>query len=496
MRWRISVRRGSTLSSEIVIHCERLSKTFVVRPPGLRGLIGRMCNIRFGHERLVEALRNVSFEVRRGDIFGIIGSNGAGKSTLLGCIAGVTPYDSGSLTINGRVDAILVVGVGFHPVLTGRENAVIGAIAMGLPASEAMASADDVIGFAELEKFADMPFYTYSSGMQARLQFAVAVNRTSDILIIDEALATGDAGFIRKSQRRIEELCTGGSTVLVVTHSLDFVERLCNRAILLERGTVRALGSGREVCAVYSNRVVEQEVRRLREEALPASAEEEEGHSGEAEQQPENGELIDHVVTSLPGEAVASPPADVIAGPPAVIARPRTDRGTGEVRLEKVRIIGGDNEVLHHRKPVTFEFVVNARERLENPRLNVRFYLAQWDVFITSFGDEHLDAATGEWLERLDLGTIEGRSVIRVHMPQCVFAGNTYWCTFGLAPRVPRRALETEDDWYIFRPKAAIFRVVSFPEHPEWGFRTCVVEPPLLVSAQPAEAVALLRTGT
>jgi ABC-type polysaccharide/polyol phosphate transport system ATPase subunit len=474
MRWRISAQRGSTLLSEVVIRCERLSKTFIVRPPGIRGFIGRMCNVRFGHERLVEALRDVSFEVRRGDIFGIIGSNGAGKSTLLSCIAGVTPYDGGSLTINGRVDAILRVGVGFHPVLTGRENAIIGAIAMGLPAAEAMASAAEMIAFAELEKFADMPFYTYSSGMQARLQFAVAVNRTSEILIIDEALATGDASFLRKSQRRIEEIVTSGSTVLLVTHSLDLVERLCNRAILLAHGIVHAQGGGREVCAIYSNNVILEDVRRISEEALPAPAEE------EAERL-QDGERI--------GDTVSTPPANVVG-------RPRTDRGTGEVRLEKVRIIGGDNEILHHRRPVTFEFIVNARERLENPRLNMRFYLAQWDVFITSFGDEHLDAASGEWLERLDLGTIEGRSVVRVHMPQCVFAGNTYWCTFGLAPRVPRRALETEDDWYIFRPRAAIFQVVSFPEHAEWGFRTCVVEPPVLVSAAPVEAVALLPTGT
>jgi ABC-type polysaccharide/polyol phosphate transport system ATPase subunit len=471
MRWRISVRKGSTLSSDVVIRCERLSKTFVVRPPGVRGLVGRMCNIRFGHERLVEALRGVSFEVRRGDIFGIIGSNGAGKSTLLSCIAGVTPYDGGSLTISGRVDAILRVGVGFHPLLTGRENAVIGAIAMGLPAAEAMASADDVIAFAELEQFADIPFYTYSSGMQARLQFSVAVNRTSDILIIDEALATGDASFIRKSQRRIEEICTGGSTVLAVTHSLDLVERLCNRAILLERGSVRALGSGREVCAVYTNSVVQQDVCQLREEALAASAAEEAEH-----RQPDERS----------GDGFASPPS----GRPA---RPRTDGGTGVVELEEVRIIGGDNGILHHREPVTFEFVVRATERIENPRLNVRFYLARGDVFITSFGDEHLDAATGVWLDRLDLGTIEGRAVIRVYMPQCVFAGNIYWCSFGLAPRVPRRVLETEDDWFVFRPKAAIFQVVSFPDHPEWGFRTCVVEPPVLVSTEPLGSVALLQ---
>ncbi len=150
--------------------------------------------------------------------------------------------------------------------------------------------------------------------------------------------------------------------------------------------------------------------------------------------------------------------------------------------IEDIRIVGGDGKVLHYQEPMTIEVDIVALARIEKPRFNMRFYLARGDVFITSFGDEHLDAATGEWLEELDLGTIEGQTTIRVRFPSCPFAGNTYWCTFGLMPREPRRALETEDDWFVYRKKAAVFQVISFPGRPRWVARTCVVEPAIDVS--------------
>jgi len=197
------------------------------------------------------ALTDVSFEIQPGEIVGVIGRNGAGKSTLLKLLARTLEPTSGSSTVRGRVSAILELGTGFHPDYSGRENALLGAICLGMSRREARERLDAIIAFAELGEFIDRPFRTYSSGMQARLTFATAVAVTPDVLIVDEALAVGDARFQRKCFAHLERMRALGTTILLVSHDTNAVVQLCSRAIWLERGRVRADGGAKEVSERY-----------------------------------------------------------------------------------------------------------------------------------------------------------------------------------------------------------------------------------------------------
>lgn len=201
------------------------------------------------------ALRNVSFDVKPGSIVGILGRNGAGKSTLLRIIAGTLDATEGSVAVNGRVAAILELGTGFHPEYSGRENIYLGGLCLGLSRAEIKAKFDEIVAFAELEDFIEQPFRTYSSGMQARLTFAVATSVDPDILIVDEALSVGDARFALKSFDRIRQFAARNKSILFVSHDINQVMTFCDEAIMLEHGEVFAQGDPREVGNIYHQRL-------------------------------------------------------------------------------------------------------------------------------------------------------------------------------------------------------------------------------------------------
>ncbi len=186
------------------------------------------------------ALRDVSFEIAPGETVGIIGPNGAGKSTVLKLISRIIEPTSGRIEVRGRVGALLELGAGFHPDLTGRENIYLNGSILGLSRAEIHRKLDDIIGFAELERFIDVPVKHYSSGMYVRLGFSVAVHTDPEILLVDEVLAVGDAAFQRKCLERIGELRQEGVTILFVSHSADTVRALCNRALWLDEGCLIA----------------------------------------------------------------------------------------------------------------------------------------------------------------------------------------------------------------------------------------------------------------
>lgn len=202
-----------------------------------------------------EALRDISFALRRGEALGIVGLNGSGKSTLLQIIAGVLPATSGTVETHGRVAALLELGSGFNPELTGRENIHINAAILGLDRRQVEARLADIIAFADIGDYVDQPVKTYSSGMALRLAFSVQVHIDPDILIVDEALAVGDAAFQAKAMTRIQETLARGTTLLFVGHDLNAIRAFCQRAILLEEGRVATQGSPEEVIEEYLYRV-------------------------------------------------------------------------------------------------------------------------------------------------------------------------------------------------------------------------------------------------
>lgn len=199
------------------------------------------------------ALKDVSFEVKQGDRVGIIGRNGAGKSTLLKILSRITEPTSGEVRIKGRVASLLEVGTGFHPELTGRENVFLNGAILGMNKTEIRKKFDEIVAFAEVEKFLDTPVKRYSSGMYVRLAFAVAAHLEPEILVVDEVLAVGDAAFQKKCLGKMEEVSKGGRTILFVSHNMATMQNLCSRAILLKSGEVISTGSPESTIQAYLN---------------------------------------------------------------------------------------------------------------------------------------------------------------------------------------------------------------------------------------------------
>ena len=202
--------------------------------------------------REIEALQHVSFEVEHGKVLGVVGANGAGKSTLVRTIAGILPPTSGRIEVDGRVSTLLALGVGFNRKLSGRENVVLGGLAAGLTRDQLAAKYEEIVAFAELEDFMDMPMRTYSSGMYGRLAFAVAVTMEPEILLIDEALSVGDARFRKKSFRKMRELCGENRTILLVSHALGSIKDLCDQAIWIHKGELRMWDDPDNVVDAYT----------------------------------------------------------------------------------------------------------------------------------------------------------------------------------------------------------------------------------------------------
>lgn len=230
----------------------RDSMTTFLRKPFLR----RYQSAGQEREETFWALKDVSFEVRKGEIFGVMGQNGSGKSTLLKILSRIVDPTSGEVTMRGKVASLLEVGTGFHPELTGRENVFFNGSMLGMSRDEVGQKFDEIVQFSEIEQFLDTPVKFYSSGMYVRLAFAVAAHLDPEILIIDEVLAVGDAQFQKKCMNKILSIAKKGKTILFVSHSTTTVESLCNRALLLEKGHVKFIGETEFAADKYINREV------------------------------------------------------------------------------------------------------------------------------------------------------------------------------------------------------------------------------------------------
>ena len=239
---------------QIVVKVDHVSKYFKLPTEATNSLrtalVNRFKGIKGYKEQHV--LKDISFEVEKGDFFGILGRNGSGKSTLLKIISEIYVPEKGTVTIDGKLVSFIELGVGFNPELTGRENVYMNGAMLGFSTAEIDAMYDDIVDFAELHEFMNQKLKNYSSGMQVRLAFSVAIKAQGDILILDEVLAVGDEAFQRKCNDYFQERKKSGKTTILVTHDMGAVKKYCNKAVLIENGLVKAIGSPENVANQYS----------------------------------------------------------------------------------------------------------------------------------------------------------------------------------------------------------------------------------------------------
>lgn len=218
----------------------------------LKNLVMRASKGEKVRTRVIEAVKHLNLEVPHGTALGIIGANGAGKSTLMRAIAGILPPTEGRITVDGNISTLLALGVGFNQSLSGRDNIILGGLAAGLTKEQITAKVDEIADFADLPTgFLDLPVRTYSAGMYSRIAFSVSVAMTPDILLIDEALATGDASFKEKSLNRMKSLMDEARTIVIVSHAMGTISELCHKVAWLHQGKLIAFGPAKEVCDKY-----------------------------------------------------------------------------------------------------------------------------------------------------------------------------------------------------------------------------------------------------
>jgi ABC-type polysaccharide/polyol phosphate transport system ATPase subunit len=346
------------------------------------------------------ALRGVSFTVPKGCTYGVIGRNGSGKSTLLKCVAGITKPNEGSVKVNGRISALIELGAGFHPEISGRENVFINGIMLGLSKREITRRFDEIVEFAELKDFIDAPVKTYSSGMYMRLGFAVAIHVDPEVLLIDEVLAVGDQSFTAKCLDKFAEFRRRNKSILLVTHSLDLVEKFCDRALWLDKGKTLAEGEPKRVVASYLMNVAKDEETQLAKAEASAVAQ----------------AAVDEATT--PRDLNVSP-SDVVDTPADMFQATEGRWGSREVEITEVSMHDANGQVAH---------VFQSGDALEI-RLKTRAHQPLKD-FVFGIGLFNADGfccyGTNTNIEELEPAEISGDGEMRFHVPQIDLVEGTY----------------------------------------------------------------------
>ncbi len=297
-------------------------------------------------EETFPALQGVSFNVPAGRTYAVIGRNGSGKSTALKLVAGITKPTTGTVKVEGRISALIELGAGFHPEISGRENVYINGIMLGLTKREVTRRFDEIVEFAELQDFIDAPVKTYSSGMYMRLGFAVAIHVDPDVLLVDEVLAVGDEGFTHKCLDKFGEFKRRGKTILLVTHSLALVERFCDEALWLDSGKVRGSGDPKRVVGAYLTDVGKSEERELAR--AEARAQDESMAGSPASGSPASG-------SPESGSPESGSPESTVQGPQSGLKNANDDMtrqdegrwGSREVEITGVTLKGEDGQAAH-----------------------------------------------------------------------------------------------------------------------------------------------------
>jgi ABC-type polysaccharide/polyol phosphate transport system ATPase subunit len=421
-----------------VIRVAELVKLYRRTTPGdqLRtlksALVERSLTRHLKREEAIVALDGIDFTVGPGEAFGVVGGNGSGKSTLLKLVAGMLRPSSGTIDVAGRVAAMIELGAGFHPEISGRENVFINGAVLGLPRREIQRRYDDIVEFSGLRDFMEEPVKNYSSGMYVRLGFAVAIHTDPDVLLVDEVLAVGDEAFAHRCLRRIEEFLATGKTLLFVSHSLDLVEGICDRVMWLEGGRQRLVGEPRRVIDAYRQEVAEKEG---------------EEHRAAKERREEREERL----AEKPEEAPKT------EAPEAVLRW-----GSGEAEITAVRLLGPDGRERYHLasgEDATFEMSVRAERPLDDFVFGI--------ALTTPRGHEVWGTNTD--LEGYVPGRLLGETTVRIACPALRLAPGEYRLDVAVHAR--------DGAPYDYRKQALAFTVtartggigVYFPAH-RWEF--------------------------
>ncbi len=385
-------------------------------------------------EEVFLALEKVSFAVDKGETFGIIGSNGAGKSTLLKIIAGTLRSTYGKVVVDGRISALIELGAGFHPEISGRENIYINGIMLGLSKREIQRRYDDIVQFAELEEFIESPIKTYSTGMYLRLGFAIAINVDPDILLIDEIIAVGDEAFARKCLDKIKEFQWKKKTILIVSHSLGMINTLCNRAVWLKQGKIEQMGDPRRVVDAYLSHVAEKEERKLSRL-----------HSQTLEK------------FALAEEAKLSEEA-----PPPATEYEKKRWGSREIEIREVKLLdkeGQERHIFTSGEPMEVRMTIYARNKIKDFVFGVGIFNS---AGISCYG-------TNTHLEKLVPREISGEATVSFNIKRLDLIQGTYFLDVA-AHQIDGTPYDYHRQLYTFRVQSLIPDVGVFRPQHKWSF--------------------------
>ena len=405
------------------------------------------------------ALTDVSLSVPKGSTFGVMGRNGSGKSTALKLVAGITKPTSGTVRVEGRISALIELGAGFHPEISGRENVFINGIMLGLTKREIQERFDEIVDFAELREFIDAPVKTYSSGMYMRLGFAVAINVNPDVLLVDEVLAVGDEGFTHKCLDKFAEFKRSNKTILLVTHSLNLIERFCDEAIWLDNGRAMSHGDPKRVVGAYLTKVEEGEEALLA--ATTAKAVEtasrastgQDGQDGRDEQDPQ------------------APAAEHPADPTSDMFQATEGRwGSREVEITDVALLDREGQpsfVFHSGDPIGVRVKLRAAHAVED--------------FVFGFGLFNADGVccygTNTYLEELAPQRLTGEAEATFAIESLDLVEGTYKLDVAVH-KIDGFPYDYHRLLYTFRVKSRIHDVGIYRPRHRWTFSPNVVFKP------------------
>jgi ABC-type polysaccharide/polyol phosphate transport system ATPase subunit len=402
------------------------------------------------------ALNDISLTVPKGRTLGVIGRNGSGKSTLLKLVAGITKPTSGTVTVDGRVSALIELGAGFHPEISGRENVFINGIMLGLTKREVTRRFDEIVEFAELQDFIDAPVKTYSSGMYMRLGFAVAIHVDPDVLLVDEVLAVGDEGFTHKCLDKFAEFKRRGKTILLVTHSLGLVEQFCDEALWLDAGRVKGSGDPLRIVGAYRTDVGEREEQELA--ANDAKARRSASAAIVSPDEPASAVLPDN-------------PIETATGPADMFRATEGRWGSREVEITTVTLVGADGtagHVFHSGDAVDVKIAMRASLPVEDVVVGVGIFNAEG---VCCYG-------TNTSAEQLSIARVAGDAEATLAIASLDLVEGTYKLDVAVH-KLDGYPYDYHRLLYTFRIKSTIKDVGIYRPRHRWEFSPSVQVGPL-----------------